>query len=53
MRNFVMTLLQALIYLHRVTPVLFRELFRNPPSTDLTQVKSVVNDFGDRTVTDL
>jgi hypothetical protein len=39
--------------LQTVTPVLFHELFWNQPCTNITEAKSVMDDFIDRTVTNL
>jgi hypothetical protein len=39
--------------LQTVTPVLFHELLWNQPCTNVTEAKSVADDFIDRTVTNL
>jgi hypothetical protein len=52
--TFLMILIQKAVGdLQTVTPVLFHELSWNPPYTNFTEAKSVVDDFIDKTMTNL
>jgi hypothetical protein len=51
--TFLMIPVRALTPVQSVMPVLFHELFQNTSCTNLLEVKSLVNDFRGRTMTNL